>query len=259
MRKFVEECLSFWKEDPNNVRLFENPEDEQRLGVSLARGQLEPLLADMSGVVKDGGRRLRIARKNGKPEKLFGILTDEPLSASEVHLITSWHKATLSPIDQFMRIDKWFEENPNGTAKDLAIRTGYDASMISKIFSLKDTIDAVKDAAAAGRIGISMWNEISKVDAQKQHDMLLAALNGATRDDIVTKGRAARNGFTESKCKRASIPLPGGTVTISAEELDMVIGLDLLEKLIKSWRRDVGKKDIKQFVSDQKKKLEATP
>src|ERR1700677_3587203 len=158
--------LDFFKPDPGNPRKSCDPEQLRELHDSLCKKQLVPLIAKPDGSIIDGWRRWCAAMLDGKPERLDGIITDEPLSPAEIkeiQLVTALHRADLTPYEQFVGSRDWLALNQGATARDLAARINRDPSTLVRILSLSKCIPLVQLAAEDGKLGPSEWYAISKV------------------------------------------------------------------------------------------------
>lgn len=245
-----------FKENPKNARTVYCVNELKILGESLLVQQFEPLTADFDYQLFGGHRRLRAAKLVGK-KTLLAVLSEQSLSASESSLVTTFHNVHLTAFEKFGAVEMWFQENQNGKAKDLAARIGYDASMISKIYSLKSCIPAVFEAAKDGRLGISVWSQISPHTADIQRQMLAAALNGASRADLKKKGRTAKNGLRELKLDKLTIPYAGGEVIVTGKGLGMVELVDVFDRILKDARRNIGKIEVKTWIATRRDQLKA--
>jgi ParB/RepB/Spo0J family partition protein len=255
--------LDFFKPDPGNPRKSYSIEDLRELHDSLGKKQLVPLLAKPEGTIIDGWRRWCAAMLDGKPERLDVIITDEPLTPAqqrEFQLITSLHKADLTPHDLFLGCLDWLAMNPGATAKDLAAKLDRDPSMLMRILSLSRCIQPVQQAAADDKLGPSEWYAISKVPAAEQEGMLAAKSAGASRDQLEQRGRKLRNGHAHGvKVNRLKIPLgQGRTVTIAGSNLSLDDVIETLQDTLKSARKAQGDKlDGKTWVQVMTQKAKA--
>jgi ParB/RepB/Spo0J family partition protein len=237
--------LTFFKPDPGNPRKSFDPEQLRDLSGSLRKKQLVPLIAKSDGIIIDGWRRWCAAMLDGKPEELDVIITDEPLSPAEIkeiQLVTSLHRADLTPYEQFLGCRDWLALNPGATAKELAARIHRDKSMLVRILSLAGCIPPVQQAAADGKLGPSEWYAISKVPEAEQNSLLSAKLGGASRDELEKRGRKLRTGDCSSaRINRLSIPLAQRrSVTIAGSNLSLEEVIEALQETIKFARKAQG-------------------
>jgi ParB/RepB/Spo0J family partition protein len=256
--------LGFFKPDPGNPRQPLALEELQELAASLMQRQHIPLLVKPDGTILDGYRRWSAAMLDGKPAELDCIITDEPLTAGEVkeiQLVTALHRADLKPYEQFVACRDWLELNPGTTAKDLATKINRDPSMLVRILSLGRCIPAVQEAAAEGKLGPSVWYEISKQPGEgEQQSMLAATLAGESRDQLERRGLKLRNGAASGvKVNRLTIPLgQGRSVTIAGCNLTLDDALALLQETMKSGRKALAENlDGKMWAQVMKKKAKA--
>ena len=235
--------LGFFKPDPGNPRKSFHTDEMRVLHDSLVKKQLVPLLAKADGTILDGWRRWCAASLDGKPERLDVIITDEPLTPAqikEIQLVTALHRADLKPYEQFLGCRDWLALNPGTTAKDLAAKIDRDPSTMVRILSLSRCLEAVRQAAADGKLGPSEWYSISKVPEAEQEAMLAAKLAGASRDQLEQRGRKMRNGEPHGvRVNRLKIPLgpQGRSVTIAGSNLSLDDAIEMLQETVKFARK----------------------
>ncbi len=243
MRKLVCDPAASFSHSPNWLRQNrETPEflrEIDLLGDSLEIRQEEPITADLQRVVENGNRRLMAALRRGRPEKLWAMLTDEPIDSTEMQFVTDLH-AALEQYEQYLLCSRWKQEHPDRSAKELAARIGRDPSLVSEILSLSRCVPEVVEAAKAGRIGATDWAVISRVDdPQAQRVLLTAKLAGATRDDLRRSIRKYRTPSSDApKVSRLKCQLSGASISFAASgglSLDGIV--DLLSELLKEAKR----------------------
>lgn len=223
--------------DPTQPRKHFDIEAIRELADSMkSLGQLCPIIVRKEGhryILVDGERRFRSALTLCMA-CLKAIIVEDSISDAEVKEIqisTALFRQDLKPYEIAIGCIAWL--NATGrAAKDLAARIGRDASYITKVVSLASCVQPVQEAAAAGRIGISDWYELAKLDQSLQFDLLQARLSGDTRDALAKKARKARTEFDNPKPSRASrsqdgqarakpvktrIPLEGGHIVHTAD------------------------------------------
>jgi ParB family transcriptional regulator, chromosome partitioning protein len=254
---------NFFKFDPGNPRKSFDVEELRKLGKSMRKKQLVPLIAKPDGTVIDGERRLRAAMEDGELVYLDVIITDEdltPAEIKEIQLETALHRADLKPYEQFLGCRDWLNLNPTATAKDLAARIDRDPSTLVRILSLAKCIPPVQAAAADGKLGPSEWYAISKVPEAEQGALLAAKLAGASRDQLEKRARTLRNGNGQShgvRVNRLRIPLgqQGRSVTIAGSNLSLVDAIEILQETLKFARKAQGENlDGKTWVQVMKQK-----
>lgn len=209
-----------------------NDTELRLLGESLKVRQLQPVACDPEGVLLWGERRWRAAKLVGLKE-LDCIVTDEPLTESEVRLIQlteNIHRADLLPHEKWLACKELMELNPGWQQKDLAAHLYLDASMVTRILSPSRCIPAVQEAFIAGRLGISDCYAISKVSEKEQHEMLAAKFSGATRDQLEQTRQRKRSGTVPSaRVNRVRVPLASGlSVMVAGESVSLEEFIDAL-------------------------------
>ena len=216
------------------VRKATDSEAQEKLNASVrALGVLMPLLVMPSGVLLAGHRRLIAALAAGL-ETVPVIITDRLLSESEIRVIQlteNMHRADLTAIEQVEGVEELARLNPGMTNKDLAGLLSFDPSMMTRLRSASKVIPSVREALAAGKIGLSTVYAISKCEsAADQERMLAQALSGASRDAIEQAGRNKRTAATSTiRVSRIKAMLSSGVCIVASGEgltLD-----DLIESL----------------------------
>jgi ParB family transcriptional regulator, chromosome partitioning protein len=229
-RQYLTKKARQLKRTANHIRDGLGAEDELRqLGRSYLTRPLQPIICRPDLEVLDGNRRLQGVLLEGGPDTEVPVcITDEPMSDAvklEIQMESAIHTRGLSAYEQFLGARKWLELNPGATAEQLAERIGRSGSMMTRILSLERCLPAVKEAAAAGLIGVSEWYEFAKCSEQQQHELLAAKLSGAvkSRSELARAGRRQRNGQSPAvRVNRIKIELSSGaTVTIAGAELSL--------------------------------------
>lgn len=237
MATVISKPLSFFKEDPTNLRLSYDFEDLRLLAASLIKKQLVPLICRPCGTIIDGHRRFRSAMLDGKPEYLDTIIVDanaSPAQIKEIQLITALHHAGLKPYEQFCGFLAWLRANPGKGGKDLAAALDRSEASVSMTLSLSRCVKAVQEAAAAGKLGMKDWHAMSQVDEQQQLVMLEAKLNGTSAEGLK---RLRKKPASAVRTARVKCAMPSGVMVTLAGEgggltLDDVI--QTLSELLKA-------------------------
>lgn len=226
--------LSWFKLDPNQPRKSFDEEALKRLAESMkAQGQLQPVGARPDGRLLWGERRYRAAPLAGLQE-LQAIITDRQMSESEIRVIQFTEnllREDLKPIEQVDGLEELARLNPGITNKALAELVHLDPSMVTRLRSISKVIPVVREALAAGKIGLSTAYAISKCESPAEQELMLTqALSGASRDAIEQAGRKARAAATSTvKVSRIKAMLPSGvSIVASGEGLTLD---DLIESL----------------------------
>lgn len=193
--------------------------------------------------VWDGNLRLEAALRHspqgGDTELPVCIVTGEPMTPAlslEIQIESAQFTKGLSDFEHFSGYVEWLLLNPEATAKDLARRIHRDESIVCKILSLRHCTEAVKEAAREGRIGYSVWHQLSKLPPEAQ---AAALAEGATREKLQQRRRANGHGKAATvEAKSIPVMLTSGiAVTFKAKGLTLAMALDALA-------------DIKQLLKD---------
>ena len=225
MPQLVSKPLAFFKINPQVRKSFDEA-DLRRLGESLKVKQLQPVLCQPDGTLIAGERRYRAA-------KLVGLATlevkiaDEQMTEPELRrwqLVENMLREDLKPIEQVDGLEELARLNPEMNNKDLAGLLNIDPSMVTRLRSVGKVIPAVRDALAAGTIGISDAYAISKLPEPQMAPMLAFKLGGASRDSIEQAGRKSRTGTAAAiRVSRIRCEVPGrrATVVVSGEAITL--------------------------------------
>jgi len=233
--------LAWFKVNPQVRKQFDEA-DLRRLGESLRVKQLQPVLCQPDGTIIAGERRYRAAKLVGLPS-LEAKIADEQLADDEIllwQLVENMLRDDLKPIEQVEGIEAVLRLNPGWDNKDIAERLRIDPSMVTRLRSVSRCIPAVREALAAGNIGISVVYAISKCETpQEQEHMLAQAVSGASRDAIEQAGRKSRSGKAAAvKVSRLKVPLPGGaTVQVSGAGISLDDAIEATSEALKAMKK----------------------
>jgi ParB/RepB/Spo0J family partition protein len=251
MPKLETKPLSWFKTDPKQPRKqFDEPE-LRLMGGSLREKQLQPLLARPDGTIIAGERRYRAAMLVGLAS-LQVIVTDEPLTEAEVRAIQlteNIHRADLTGYEKWQACRELMELNPDWQGKDLAEHLHLDPSMVTRLMSPSQCVQAVQDALRDGKIGISVCYTISKLPPEEQPGLLALKLSGASRDELESHGRKKRAADKPAvRMSRVKIAMPEGmSMVISGNDLSMSEVVELLTETLKEARKAAEVYDVKTF------------
>lgn len=193
MPEITRKPLSWFKLRPQARKKFDE-DGLRRLGESLKRRQVMPVLAQPDGTIIAGERRFRAAQLVGL-ESLEVTIADRQLSDSEAAL---WQLTENMLREDLTGYEKWvgctdiLSMNVDWQAKDLAEHLHVDPSLITRILSPSKCIFEVQEALKEGKVGLSDTYAISKQPEAKQSAMLAFKLSGASRDELESVGRRER-------------------------------------------------------------------
>jgi ParB family chromosome partitioning protein len=230
----VSKPLDFFYPDPTQPRKHFDEQELRLLGESLKKKQLVPGIARKNGMIVDMERRWRAASLVGLKTLDVILVEDDVTEAQikEIQLVTSLHRADLKPYEVYCGFKEWLKHHPVATARELAAAIDRREDYVSRVLSLDRCIQAVKDAAAEGKLGLSDWNAISKVPDGEQAVLLAAKLNGASRDELESRGRKARNGGKPAvRVARVRCQMPSGVMVTLAGQGDGLTLSDIIEEL----------------------------
>jgi hypothetical protein len=253
------------KRTGNHIRQNMGSDEELRqLGGDYLARPLYPIIVSAHLEVYDGNRRLAGVLLTAGPEAELPVcITDELWSEAvklEIQMESAAHTRSLSAYEMFVGCKKWLELNTGATAGELARRIHVTEAYLSKLLSLDRCIPAVKEAAAAGKIGLSDWYAISRGEAE-QATLLAAKLNGATRDELESRGRKARNGDNPAvRVSRVKCAMPSGVNVsfagagggLSLDDLIDTLGA-LLKECRKAQEQGLDSKTFQAVLRDKAK------
>jgi hypothetical protein len=176
----------------------------------------------------NGHRRHPAAVQVGLKEVPSIVLPEGTTEAQirEIQLVTQLQSESLTPFETYVGAKNWLQTG--GTAKELAAAISKSEGYVSMLLSLDRCCQAVKDAAAAGKIGLKDWYEMAKVCEEQQLQMLQARLGGATAEQVKRIVRKAVSGVRTAKVK---CQMPSGvTVTLAGQGEGMTLN-DVIEEL----------------------------
>jgi ParB family chromosome partitioning protein len=221
----------------------------------LEHGLYNPLLVKRLGdryVLVAGERRKRAMELVGI-KKAKAIILPDDADAEVVQWIENAQRADLLPAEKANAL-RMAKEKKRWSNKEIADHLHMDRSLPGKYLSLFDTIPAVQEAAAAGKIGLAAWYAISLVDASEQPALLQMYLAGMSRDQIASVSRQkrneARNGAVQAvRLDSVKILLASGaTLTIKGSGLDIATVVQLLAEVLKEARKAAEQYDVKTWV-----------
>ncbi len=245
-----------------NVRKHFNEESLRRHAESLKRdGQLRPLLVLLrDNTLVAGERTLMAAKLAGLTHVDVKILDGEFSRGAikQLQLVENLMREGLDDAEIYLACKELMALNPDWLKKDLATALHFDASMVTRIFSVDELIPEAKEAFLAGAFGFSKAYAIVKGPKEDQHRKLAEVLAGASRDDVERKGRIGRGKNPDAKkLSRVRIVSPNGeSVVVRGSGLNMARLADVLTQALKEVRKAAPEHDVKSFASMQRVRRE---
>lgn len=187
MKESDSKPLSFFKERAN-VRKRYSDESLRELNASILKhGQLQEVIALISGLLICGYRRLYAARLGGIHTLRTYLVADE-LEAGRIHVmqgVENIQRESLSEVEiweMLVEHKRLFSAQMN---KDIAAEYHKDPVWVTRYLSPSKCIPAWQEAFRARLVGISDMCTVSKASEQQQHELLRMKLDeGATRDQL---------------------------------------------------------------------------
>jgi ParB/RepB/Spo0J family partition protein len=225
--------------DPTQLRKKFDEEAEIGLAQSMdSVGQLHPIRVWKIGdnyQIEEGERRWRAAQRNGWKE-IPAIIVGEGQpgpGARHRQFVANHQHEKMTSYETTMSIHtNVMEHGWNGV--EAARHLGMKAPLVSKHLTIAIGPPWVLEKYREGLINFSQAYEIcADPSAQKQRELLAAALNGASRDDLV-RGKKRGDGEKNGQAKPARnvrLKLPGGRTVTLEKPRDMGDALAMLDDL----------------------------
>lgn len=251
-----------WFTTAKQVRQHFDEGELESLGASLKAGQLQPVLANSSGTLLAGERRLRAAERAGLKDLLV-IISDEDLSESQIRILQlseNIHRADLTDAEKWRAFEELLRLNPGWSNKDLAQHLKLSGPMICKYLSPSRCSEEVQKALEAGQIGITTCYEISRAEPEQHDELLKLKQAGASRDGLAKRIRNQRKPSGEQvRMKRIVCPLASGIrISVAGQDLSLEELIDALGDAQKEARKAREQKlDIKTWQSVMRDKFKA--
>lgn|SRR5487761_1678722 len=255
VRKYVRKPASFARLGPNARTNLGEESKARALARSRAKGQINPLIARMDGLLIDGYRTIWGLELEGMLDvELDFILTDEDLTPDQIRVMqanSAIHRESLPDFDKALVMRDTLASNPGMTKKQMAEDVfDIDPSLATRYLSIFDCVPEILDAAKAGTLSVSEWYAIHK--SPDQLATLRLKLGGASRDELERKNRKDREADkpTVRACK-VTISLAGGlAVTISGEKISLEEAIEAMTEAVKEAKKARGQSlDIRTFAA----------
>jgi ParB family chromosome partitioning protein len=251
--------LEWFQTDAQELARHDDPEKIRQQGADmLANGQLQAVGATEDGRMIFGHGRW-LAAKSAGIKTLEVKLFPSALTGTQFKLIRAaenLQRKDLTGYQKWLLCADLLRGNAAWQLKDLAEHLHLDPSMVTRLLSPGNCIEAVQNALRKGAIGISDCYEFSQESPERQAELLRMKLAGASRSAIKDARRkcpGAEAGVV--KLSRVKIAMPqGATVVVNGRELNMAGLVDLLAETLKEARKAAEQYDVKTFQSMMKDK-----
>jgi ParB family chromosome partitioning protein len=252
--------LEWFKPDETELARHDDPEKIRQQGENmLVNGQLQAVGATEDGRMIWGHGRL-LSAISARIKTLEVKLFPASISNTQFKLIRAsenLQRKDLTGYQKFLLCSELLRDNPTWQLKDLAEKHLHlDPSMVTRLLAPSKCIEAAQNALREDKIGISDCYEFSLVSPDRQAELLLMKLSGASRNAIKDARRKSRNGEEGLvKLSRVKIAMPqGSTVVISGNSLSMPEVVELLSETLKEARKAAEQYDVKTFQNMMKDK-----
>lgn len=224
----------------DNIReAAEDTAELDRLAASLEKNQDYPIIIGSNGVVLDGHRRVKAAKRKGLTH-LQAIVVEGEVTREEaaaIALRTSVHRKGLTDFERFKAVRLIAVAHPEWSRKTIAQELDLDPPEVTKLLS--EGVPEVEEAFRTGEIGLSVRYELAKLPRDCQPVLLAGKLAGTTtRDGLAAQVRRSKvNDKPTARMNRVRCPLPEGTVVVSAASLSLPDTIAILEQALDAARR----------------------
>jgi hypothetical protein len=236
--------IEFWHKSKikrgSNIRKSRDQEELRRLGESYKRRWIMPLLALEDGTLIDGEGRFLGGCMAGMEEFPVQVV-DRVLSAIEIaetQLLSVLQRTDPADYDKAAAMRDMQQAHPEMTGKQLAEQVLHiDPTNLCRYLSVFTCIAPIIEAARLGELGVAKWYTLSKLPPEQQPEGLALALHGASRDELESRGRKARNGEKPAvRVSRVKWVLPSGvsgTLSSVGEGMTLEDVIEALASLMK--------------------------
>lgn len=240
-------ALTDIRPDPQQPRRFFDPTSIKELAESLRQvGLQQPIRVRPDGdgfVLVDGERRYRAAQSLGW-KTIQAVVEERPLDAAgalQRQLICNCQREDLTPLEKAAAIERLMRET-NWTESQVASKLGFSCATVTRLLSLLQLPEALREKIAQGRIGASAGYELARInDPAQQAELAEQLIAGElTRDGLAGRAKAARRARSaaEPVLARGRIQLGDGrSVTVAGPQLSTESLIDWLEELLAKARK----------------------
>lgn len=222
------------------------------LGESLAVKQVNPIYVVKNTRLVIAGNSRILAGRMVNLKHLFGYLIGgdvTELEQKQWEVFENAHRVDLLPHEQWQNCEQIKLLHPDWDNRQIGEFLKLDPSSITRYLAPGKTLPAIQEAFCAGAISLSAVYEISKCDLKDQHAEFVAAMDGATREQLQVRRTRKRNGTVPAaRVSRVKLPLQHMSIVVSGES----IGLDELvlafTDLLKQMKKAAGESfDVRTF------------
>jgi ParB family chromosome partitioning protein len=233
--------------DPDQPRRRFDEEALEGLSASLKElGQLVPIRVRLVGdrfVIVDGARRTCAMKRAGLTQ--IAVIVDEHSGTDagtlQRQLVLNCQREDLTNGEKGRAIRRLMDET-GWNASQVADRLGFSKATVSRLLSLLDLPEPIRDRVDSGEIPLSAASALARIEDGEQREALASqvASGHLTRDGLVGTLKARRHGTPKERrgASRVTCKLSSATVTVSTEDdLDLEAFISTLEELLNKARR----------------------
>jgi ParB family transcriptional regulator, chromosome partitioning protein len=237
LQEIVELDLTDVQPDPNQPRQFFDEEDLEELASSIrAHGQLVPILVrpapggDRTYIIIGGERRYRAFERLGLGRIQAIIKRVDDKQARELALVDNLQRVDLSPFEEAAGYARLMDEF-GYTQEKVAEQVGKNRTTVTRILSLNNLPEQIKDEARRVKVTKSALIELASIDDEKRRNALWEKVKkGATVQDA-RKEKQAKSGeikplTAKAQERRFRNAVKSGRELLS--ELDRILSDDFL-------------------------------
>jgi ParB/RepB/Spo0J family partition protein len=178
-------------------------------------GQLQPigLLEDMTLIW--GFRRHAAALLRPEITHLDAAIFGREVSEQQflaMRAAENFQRVELSAYERWQSVEELARINPAWTNADLATFLHVSAATITHLRSPGKCLPVIQEALKSGQVSIADTYALSRMDADQQHTLFTAKLEGISAAEVTHRARKVRNGKPDVQVSKLGCPLPSGAV-----------------------------------------------
>jgi ParB/RepB/Spo0J family partition protein len=219
-------------------------EELKGLGKSWLHRPIHPIVLRQDMTVADGHRRIAGLKLLGETE-VDVFITDEKLTdaqLTEIGLATAIHRATLSPPEMALALERLLREDTTLTQKSLCAKLDLQEATVSRLLSVAKN-PLTRELFLSGQLNLTLAAEIASAAPDAQAGLLNFAMSGpVTREQLVARKRKpAAEG--EPKLGRVVFPVSTATkVTVTGEAITLEKFVEILSLAMEAAKRAIREK-----------------